>query len=109
MKYDVQGGCASRILHVPMGGVKHNVLMDAVTIFLCFSRIFFLLFRGHFLQPAARESGLGHTYPSKVWLTGMRVLSLWCDISAPISSEQCCLEAAPHAKPGNLGFAPRRG
>lgn len=41
MKYDVQGGCASRILHVPMGGVKHNVLMDAVTISLCFSRIFF--------------------------------------------------------------------
>lgn len=35
MKYDVQGGCASRILHVPTAGVKHNVLMDAVTLFPC--------------------------------------------------------------------------
>lgn len=33
MKYDVQGGCASHTLHVPTGEVKHNVLMDAVTLF----------------------------------------------------------------------------
>lgn len=61
-KCNVHNGCASDKIHLPRGGAKHNMPMDAV-IFL-YPCIFkgILLFRGYFLQSTAKEDGLGHTY-----------------------------------------------